>query len=128
MTAKVREDSVLESLLATGSIAGAALYSKWSESTIRRMLRRPKFARKLDRLREQALKTALVGLAGNAGVAIVALKNNAQCGKPAVEVSAADKLLGHLRGFEADRIAQAELEELKRKVAELERVREGTKP
>jgi hypothetical protein len=110
-----KRQAAIAALLSSGSIGQAAERSGVCEKTLRLWMAQTDFASEYRRARQQVVEHA-VGILQTASLqAVAALVKNLQCGRPAVEVSAANSLLQHsLQGIEqCDLVGQIEaLQEL----------------
>jgi hypothetical protein len=108
-----RKEAAIAALLTSASIAAAAEKIGVSERTLRVWLKDVTFASEYRAARASILEHALGVCQGAAISAVSCLLRNTTCGKAAVEVAAAGKLLEHS-------IGAVELFDLSQRVAELE--------
>jgi Helix-turn-helix of insertion element transposase len=96
-----KQEQALTALLAHATIAEAAAAVKVDESTLRRWLRMPEFAKAWNTVRSAYLMDSVSEMQETALEAVRTLKRNLTCGEPGTEVRAADVLLSQtLRGTE----------------------------
>jgi hypothetical protein len=120
MAAKPQHDEALIAALAAGgSAAAAARHAGCSERQARRRLADPDFRRRVDEAKSELVRATAGRLAALGTHFSEALRRNAECGVPAVEVRAASAGLAQMfRGAEVDVLAR-QLEELRREVEAL---------
>ena len=117
---------LLVALLSRPSIHEAALAAGVSISTAFRWRRQPKFKARLDSMRREQFEQGLHNIHSLTSAAVETLKRNLDCGKPAVEVAAASRIVDIGLKF-------AELSDVVRRLDQLEanqkerELREGAK-
>jgi hypothetical protein len=87
------QERAIAALLAEATIRAAAARAKVSERTLKNWLKLPAFAAEYRLARQRVVEQA-IGILQTASIqAVAALVKNLNCGRPAVEVSAANSLL-----------------------------------
>ena len=89
------QERAIAALLSEGTIPNAAARAKVSPRTLAYWLKLPAFAAAYRDARRQVVEQAVSVLQQASIHAVAALVRNLSCGRPAVEVSAANSLLAH---------------------------------
>jgi hypothetical protein len=89
------QEKAIAALLAERTIQDAAARAKVSERTLTYWLKLPAFAAEYRHARQRVVEHAVGKLQAASSLAVDALVKNLSCGKPAVEVTAANSLLAH---------------------------------
>jgi hypothetical protein len=108
-----KKEKAVAALLASATIERAAEQVGVCEKTMRNWLADAAFAAAYREARRQIVEHAVTLLQRTTGVAVATLARNLNCGRPAIEVSAASAILTHALGA-------VELFDLAGRVAELE--------
>ena len=88
-----RKEAALAALLSTATLAQAAQQAKVSERTIRNWLAEPTFSREFRNARRLVLEQTINVLQQSSLAAAATMIRAMHCGKTAVELEAADKIL-----------------------------------
>jgi hypothetical protein len=88
-----KREAAIEALLTTGTLADAARKAKIGERTLRGWLRESSFCAAYRQARAQILEQAVAVMQGVSVSAVMCLVRNLNCGRPGVEVAAANSLL-----------------------------------
>jgi hypothetical protein len=108
-----KQEAAIAALLSEATVEAAAAKAGISISTLKRWLAEPSFRRLYQQARAGLLERVVATLLRLSTSAIVALGRNLTCGKPSVEVRAAEAILTQAtRGVElldlAERVEQLE--------------------
>jgi hypothetical protein len=108
-----KQHKALTALMVSNTIADAAAAIGVNERTVYTWLDDPMFAGAYRAVLDEALSQARARLLQLSGTAVATLERNMTCGKPAIEVSAANSILDKALKFK-------ELEDLAERMAALE--------
>jgi hypothetical protein len=96
-----KDDEAIAALLLEPSLDAAAARVGVAPATLARWLRLPSFARKYRAARRAVVESAVARLQQASGEAVACLRRNLSCGRPSVEVRAAEAILdAAVRGVE----------------------------
>jgi hypothetical protein len=112
-TVSEKTERLLLAQLSAPTVEAAAEQVGVSLSTAYRCRRQPRFRRRLERLRRGVFDQGLTTVQGLVGEAVSAVRRNLTCGVPAVEVSAAARVVDI--GFKF-----ADLADLSKRMEEIE--------
>lgn len=115
---RVKEAHAINALLLNPTVEHAAAAAGVGESTLRRWLRNPKFAARVEEARRLALATTINALVGRSARALIVLDRLLDSPNESIRLRAADRWFDHMRA-QVVLNQQEQIDNLARQVAAL---------
>lgn len=116
LSQRLREEAVLRHLMLQPTVAAAAAATGVSEPTIRRWLRHPGFARRVNEARREAMVATTNALVGRSARALAAIDGCLSSANEAIRLRAASQWLDHARAMLGLVVQQEEIDRLHEQV------------